>query len=85
MERAKTKYVAAYDIALIHASLGDDESAFRWLERSMEDRSTLLVFLAEEPFFRRLRTDPRFAMLVERVGVFRGKLPVATTARRATE
>jgi hypothetical protein len=49
----------AYDIALIHAALADAENAFLWLERAMEDRSTQLVFLAQEPMFSALHADPR--------------------------
>jgi len=72
---SKTRYVAAYDIALIHAALADAENAFLWLERAMEDRSTQLVFLAQEPMFSALHADPRFASLVQRIGIYRRELP----------
>jgi DNA-binding winged helix-turn-helix (wHTH) protein/TolB-like protein/Tfp pilus assembly protein PilF len=72
---SKERYIPAYDIALIHAAFADTENAFLWLERAMEDRSTQLVFLAQEPMFSALRADPRFAALVERVGVYRRELP----------
>jgi DNA-binding winged helix-turn-helix (wHTH) protein/TolB-like protein/tetratricopeptide (TPR) repeat protein len=69
------RYVAAFDIALIHAALGDHEAAFDWLERAMQDRSTLLVFLAREPMLEALHADPRFQALVDRVGIFGHELP----------
>jgi DNA-binding winged helix-turn-helix (wHTH) protein/TolB-like protein/lipoprotein NlpI len=72
---SKTRYVAAYDIALIHAALADTENAFLWLERAMEDRSTQLVFLAQEPMFGALHADPRFASLVQRIGIYRRQAP----------
>lgn len=71
MALSDRRYVAAYDIALIHAALADRESAFLWLERAIQDRSTLLVFLAQEPMFAALRGDPRFDTLVARVGIAR--------------
>jgi DNA-binding winged helix-turn-helix (wHTH) protein/TolB-like protein/tetratricopeptide (TPR) repeat protein len=71
MSLSTQRYVAAYDIALIHSALGDIEVAFTWLEKAMEDRSTLVVFLAQEPMFDALRSDPRFGELVARIGVFR--------------
>ena len=71
MALSERRYVAAYDIALIHAALADRESAFLWLERAIQDRSTLLVFLAHEPMFAALRGDPRFEALVARVGIAR--------------
>jgi DNA-binding winged helix-turn-helix (wHTH) protein/TolB-like protein/Flp pilus assembly protein TadD len=74
MRRSKAHYVAAYDIALIHAALADTENAFHWLDRAMDDRSTLLVFLAQEPMFDALRADSRFAALVGRIGIYRRPL-----------
>lgn len=71
MALSERRYVAAYDIALIHAALADRESTFLWLERAIQDRSTLLVFLAHEPMFAALRGDPRFEALVARVGIAR--------------
>ena len=72
---SKERYVPAYDIALIHAALADTENTFVWLERAMEDRSTQLVFLAQEPMLGTLHADPRFASLVRRIGVYRHALP----------
>ena len=75
LELSKERYVAAYDIALIHAALADTEKAFLWLERAMEDRSTQLAFLAQEPMLDALHADPRFASLVQRIGIYRRDLP----------
>jgi len=41
----------------------------------MEDRSTQIVFLAQEPMFDALHADPRFASLVQRIGIYRHDLP----------
>jgi tetratricopeptide (TPR) repeat protein/DNA-binding winged helix-turn-helix (wHTH) protein len=70
LKLSKERYVAAYDIALIYAALGDTENTFLWLERAMEDRSALLVFLAQDPMFDALHADRRFAALVRRIGVY---------------
>lgn len=75
LKLSKDRYVPAYDIALIHASLADTENTFLWLERAMEDRSTLMVFLAQDPMFSALHADPRFASLVQRIGIYRRELP----------
>ena len=63
LELSKERYVAAYDIALIYAALGDTENTFLWLERAMEDRSTLISFLAQDPMFDTFHSDPRWAAL----------------------
>ena len=48
-----------------------------WLERSMEDRSVQVNFLAQDPMFDALHADPRFASLVARIGIYRRVLPGA--------
>src|SRR4030095_1155029 len=51
LKLSKQRYVAAYDIALIYSALGDTENTFSWLERAVEDRSTMMVFLAHDAMF----------------------------------
>jgi tetratricopeptide (TPR) repeat protein len=71
LKLSKQRYVAAYDIALIYAALADTENAFLWLERAMEDRSTLINFLAQDPTLDALHSDARFGLLVQRIGIYR--------------
>ena len=78
LKLSKERYVAAYDIALIYAALADTENTFLWLERAVEDRSTLMVFLAQDSMFDAFRNDPRWAALVQRIGVYGRTLPDAT-------
>jgi DNA-binding winged helix-turn-helix (wHTH) protein/TolB-like protein/Tfp pilus assembly protein PilF len=75
LELSKKRYVAAYDVALIYAALGDRENAFQWLERAIEDRSTPVSFLARDPALAALHGDPRFAALVQRLGIYGRSLP----------
>jgi tetratricopeptide (TPR) repeat protein len=75
LKLSKTKYVPAFDIALIYAALSDTQNTFTWLNRAIEDRSTLLVFLAQEPMLDALHADPRFAVLVQKIGIYRRVLP----------
>jgi DNA-binding winged helix-turn-helix (wHTH) protein/TolB-like protein/Tfp pilus assembly protein PilF len=75
LKLSKERYVPAYDIALIYAALADTENTFLWLERAMEDRSTLMVFLAQDPMFDAFHSDPRWNGLVQRLGVYRRVLP----------
>jgi DNA-binding winged helix-turn-helix (wHTH) protein/TolB-like protein/Tfp pilus assembly protein PilF len=73
MRLATSRYVPALDIATIHASLGDRDSTFQWLERAFADRSTNIAFLEYDPSFDALRDDARFAALVERIGLRKRK------------
>ena len=79
LKLSKERYVAAYDIALIHAALADAEKTFLWLERAMEDRSTLINFVAQDPMLYSLHADPRFASLVQRVGIYQRVLSPITS------
>ncbi len=49
--------------------LADYDQAFAWLERAYRGRRFYLVFLNADPQFDRLKSDPRFAALVHRVGI----------------
>ena len=53
--RAKEGYGVAYDIAGIHAGLGDVASACESLQRAVDDHSQLLGFLASDPAMDPLR------------------------------
>ncbi|MCA1815361.1 MAG: winged helix-turn-helix domain-containing protein [Acidobacteria bacterium] len=68
-EVSKQRYIPSYLIALIHASLGANDSAFELLEKACEERSSWLTWLRVEPKFDRLRPDPRYAGLLRRVGL----------------
>jgi len=63
------QYVPPTSIALIYAALGENDQAFRWLEQAYKDRSWQLVFLKVDPRFDTLRSDRRFAALLQRVGL----------------
>jgi len=69
MTDAKTDYMSAYDIALIHLGLGDAESALTSLHKAVEERAVALRYLNIDPRFDSLRTDPRFQSIVQRVGL----------------
>jgi tetratricopeptide (TPR) repeat protein len=58
-------YYGDYEKAKLHATVGDADKAFEFLERAKTRHSGWLVYLAVEPAFDKLRTDPRFAPLVD--------------------
>lgn len=62
-------YVSAYDVALIHAGLGEKSQAIGWLEKAFAERATGLVWLRAEPRFAALREEPRFQNLLKLVGL----------------
>ncbi|MDH4287995.1 MAG: tetratricopeptide repeat protein, partial [Aquincola sp.] len=68
MARLSTqRFVTAYGVALVYAGVGDKEQAFAWLEKAFAERSHWLMWLRLDPRWKTLRSDPRFAALVERM------------------
>ncbi len=68
-ERSKRSYVAPALFAIIYGALGDKDKAFEFLEEASRERDSMLVFLRIDPLYDPLRTDPRFAELIKRVGL----------------
>ncbi len=56
-------------IALVHAALGDRDAAFGCLEKSFQKKAEALSTLKVDPKADPLRSDPRFASLLRRVGL----------------
>lgn len=52
-----------------HVILGQPDSAMAWLDRGYAERERWMVFAGVEPGLDPLRADPRFARLVQRMGL----------------
>jgi serine/threonine protein kinase/tetratricopeptide (TPR) repeat protein len=69
IERSRTTYVAAYEIAVVFMGLGDLEKTFEWLQHAVRERCTWLVHVGWDARFRPLRSDARFAAIVRAIGL----------------
>ena len=69
LEDARTKVVSPYFLGMAYAGLGDKEKAFEWLETAYRERVNWMPYLKVDPELDNLRTDPRFADLLRRVGL----------------
>jgi TolB-like protein len=67
--RRKTRYYSSYMIARLYSDLGDKEHAFQWLNIAYRERDGLLINLKTEFQWYPLRSDPRFAELIRKVGL----------------
>ena len=66
---SKQSFVPALFVALVYAGLEDKDQAFTWLEKAYEERFNRLAYLKVEALWDPLRSDPRFADLLRRVGI----------------
>ncbi|MGH9737682.1 MAG: tetratricopeptide repeat protein [Candidatus Acidiferrales bacterium] len=67
--RRKPGYVPAAAFVNAYLGLGDNDEAFFWLEQAYKEQSNMLQFVKVHPYFDPIRSDPRFADLVRRVGL----------------
>src|SRR5206468_3788637 len=68
VQAREKRYVSAPLIAAVSTALGDNEGAFRELERAYAEHSGILQWIAFLPEFRALHSDARFPDLVRRMG-----------------
>jgi TolB-like protein/DNA-binding winged helix-turn-helix (wHTH) protein len=61
------RYVSPYTVAAIYAGLGDQEQAFKWLDRAVEEHDIWLMNLKVDPVFAKLRTQPKFTDTLARI------------------
>jgi TolB-like protein/DNA-binding winged helix-turn-helix (wHTH) protein/Tfp pilus assembly protein PilF len=66
---SKQKYVPALSFAIVYVGLGEKEQAFLWLEKAYDERTNSLAYLKVQATWDPLRSDPRFADLVRRIGL----------------
>lgn len=67
--RAAREPVASLNLALAFTALGNRDRAFFWLERAYDERLFLLRIVTVHPGYEPLRSDPRYADLVRRIGL----------------
>jgi DNA-binding winged helix-turn-helix (wHTH) protein/TolB-like protein/Flp pilus assembly protein TadD len=71
LDQQKQRYVSPYTVATIYAGLGKKDEAFKWLEKAFEERDIWLMNLAIDPVLKPIRSDQRFANLLQRIGLTR--------------
>jgi siroheme synthase len=69
IEKSRTAYVSAYEIAVVFMGLRDLDKTFEWLQNAVREHSTWLVHVGWDARFRPLRSDPRFAAVIRAIGL----------------
>jgi len=68
-EMSEQKYVSPYDLAVPYTGLGENERATEQLGKAHKERAGWIINLKVEPRFDPLRSDPRFADQLRRIGL----------------
>jgi DNA-binding winged helix-turn-helix (wHTH) protein/TolB-like protein/Tfp pilus assembly protein PilF len=61
------RYVSPYTVAAIYTGLGDQEQAFKWLQKAVEERDIWLMNLKVDPVFAKLRSQRQFTDILARI------------------
>jgi hypothetical protein len=69
LDRARNEYVPSFIIATFYARLGEKDQAFSYLEKSLQERDFRIGLIKVSFEFDSIRSDPRFADLMKRVGL----------------
>jgi len=65
---ADHQYLPPGTIGAIYSALGDIDTAVEWMERSYDEGSNAVAYLASEPWNDGMRSHPRFQALLRRTG-----------------
>jgi eukaryotic-like serine/threonine-protein kinase len=67
-DKRRREYVRPYILAEDYAALGEKNEAMDWLEKAYEERDDWINWIKVDPNLDALRSEPRFATLLHRVG-----------------
>jgi serine/threonine protein kinase/tetratricopeptide (TPR) repeat protein len=66
---SRTRYVSPVGIYAAYFFLGDADSGFAWVEKALQERSNGVAYIAVDHLFDRVRDDPRYRRIVDRIGL----------------
>src|SRR5205823_3639758 len=69
IEIEKERYVPFVWISKCFAAIGKNDAAFEWLEMAYKNPDDLLPTFIRGPAFDTLRSDPRYAPFMQRIGL----------------
>jgi len=68
-KRAKQEYIRPFLFAKIYSALGEKDQAFEWLNKAYYDHDVSLVMILTDESIENLRSDPRYARLLKKMGL----------------
>jgi tetratricopeptide (TPR) repeat protein len=68
-EKSEKDIFFSFDYALIYSGLKQYDKTFEYLEKSVEERLTSALFLANHPEWKPLHDDERFKKIIAKIGL----------------
>ncbi len=69
LEESRSRYISAYDVAVVYEGLGDIDHAFEWLNKSCDEESGFMPYLNVDPRLEPLHGNRRYKDLLGRMGL----------------
>ena len=66
---SRQHYISPFNLAVAYLALGQRDECFAWMEKAYQDRDVRMSFLRVDPKWDEVRSDPRFASLLQRTGL----------------
>jgi TolB-like protein/DNA-binding winged helix-turn-helix (wHTH) protein/Tfp pilus assembly protein PilF len=68
-QNARERPDLALEIAIIYSALDEKDEAFAWLEKAYQNRDGGLMLVNTYWYFEQIRSDPRYAQFVRKIGL----------------
>jgi serine/threonine-protein kinase len=69
VELSTQRYISPVLIATLFAHAEDDDETLQWFEKAYEERDQIFYSIGVDPDWDRMRSNPRFAALLKKIGV----------------
>jgi len=66
---ARRNYVSPLEFGLAYARLGQKQQAFQWLDKAYDGHAPWLIWMHRHSALDSLRADPRYEVLIKRIGL----------------
>jgi tetratricopeptide (TPR) repeat protein len=66
---ASENYFSAYKISALYFALDEKDQGFKWMEKAIEEKDPVLIYLSTDPLFDEVRPDPRFKDLLKKINL----------------
>jgi tetratricopeptide (TPR) repeat protein len=68
-QKSKKEYISPTIMAGLYALAGENDAAFTWLEKAIDERDGWIALIKIQPAYDNLRADPRFTKVLERMNL----------------
>ena len=69
IELSKRRYEDPAWIGYLYAMIGENDEAFKWLEKGYEEKSDFIDYVKIDPAMRNLSSDPRYTALLKKMNL----------------